>query len=362
MPDRHGMNTRRAHARMSRRQCRQAVTRWNTLLAAGLAAGEALQIGATAGGTCSQLLARTARSVARGRPVWLSMSRGGFALTSAELALVRAGETSGRLRETLTLLGRLLEREASERGRLWQAALYPIGLLAVTTAVVCTLATWVLPSFADMYADAGSQLPISTRLMIRAADLLLSKGYLLAIAATALAASWLAARRAWRRFAEATDRLTLSIPIAGTLVRCTQRAKLYALLAAMVGAGVDVESALALALPAVSNRYLRAECDRMRTLVHNGEALSDAVRKSGFDSYGTDSGLLRVAEATGGYADAFGRLARVYDGERDVLASRLLAAVEPGAVAIMATIIGATVLAVYQPVLGSATLLTKTLP
>jgi len=362
MPERQAMNGFRVQRRQSRRQTRMAIARWHTLLASGLPAGEAMQTGASAGGPGSELLERAARSVTRGRPLWLALSRAGFVLDSAEIALVRAGEASGQLQETLGLLRQLLEREASERGRLWQAAVYPAGLLAVTVAVVCTLATWVLPAFAAMYADAGATLPTSTRLMMEVADFLLHRGHQLTTIVVVAVASWLAARRGWRGFAQKTDRILLEVPVLGRLVRCMQAARVYGLLAAMLDARTDLESALALALPTLSNLHLRAELDRSRTLVRNGEPLSSAVRRSSFDPSGTDAGLLRAAEATGSYADAFARLARMYDGERDLLAARLLGAVEPGAIAVMATVIGTTVLAVYQPVLGSAAVLTKTIP
>jgi type II secretory pathway component PulF len=85
--------------------------------------------------------------------------------------------------------------------------------------------------------------------------------------------------------------------------------------------------------------------------------LSAALERCALDSRGGDAAILRTAEAIGDYSASLERLATAARIERDELLDRTVRAVQPVSVAFMAIVVGATVLAVYQPVLGSASLL-----
>jgi type IV pilus assembly protein PilC len=210
-----------------------------------------------------------------------------------------------------------------------------------------------------MYAEAGVPLPGSTRLVLAAAELILTRGHRVVIAASLLACTALWGQRRFAVVAEAIDRCVLALPAVGRAVHAGQRSRIYGLLEALIGAGLNVDEALSLTVPTVPNRTLRAGCERVRVLVRNGTPLSGALARSGVDADGGDAALLKVAEATGDYTAAFRQLRAIAEEQQNAWAAAIFATAEPAAVAVMAAVVGTAVVAVYQPVLGSAALLAR---
>jgi general secretion pathway protein F len=340
--------------RATRHQLLAAVSRLHSLMSAGLAPAEALAAGAEAGGAAGALLAGVAAWVRRGDSLSGAMNRMALPLGAAELALVTAGERSGRVARAIELLVERMEATSRDRKKIVQAFLYPCVLLSVTTLVVIAVATLVLPAFTDIYVQTGRPLPGSTRTLMSLADFALRSGpqALLVLIGLLAAATWMHANVGLA--ADAIDRATLGLPLVGRLVAAADRGRFYRTLAALLEAGLDLDAALALAAPTVSNRVLRGRCLRVHALVRNGVRLSAALRRSTIDPTEHDASLLRIAEATGDYAGAFARLAAIAAERREATLTTVVRLAEPCAVLGVAAAVGATVVAVYQPIIGSA--------
>jgi len=352
-----GRPRRRSHARVRRRHVRIVVSRLQRMVAAGIPPGEALALGAGATGAVAAAFTRVSAAVARGRPLSASLAAAALPLSEADLALVVAGERSGDLARSLGLLDQRLSQRENDRHRLLQALLYPSILITGTALVTSAMAVFVLPSFATMYDELGAELPATTRTVIATGGWLAAHGPATAGTTAIAAIALLWARRRSTGLRRALDRAALATPWIGRLMHTTERARLYATMAVLLQAGLDVERALALAAPAVATTVVRERCARVGRLLRSGTRLSLAIDRSGLDLDGGDSGLLRVAEATGDYATCLQQLSAVAAEERDLAVAGLARVAEPAAVAIVALAVGATVLAVYQPVLGSAALL-----
>ena len=335
---------------------RAAVGRLATLVGSGIPLAEALAAGGRAGGAAGRILAQVSRTVARGRP--LSQAMGKVAGCSAtEVALVAAGETSGQLDRALVLLNERMTHDAESRHRLSRALVYPVLLVALTLAIVTAMGIFVVPTFADMYAGLGVALPVTTRVLIAVADGA-TQHALAALTVTSVSVALFSALvRSRPRLRLGLHAALLDLPGVGRSLRVAAKYDLYATLAALLTAGVELDRAIALAAPAVANTELRRRLHSVGDLLRRGWLPSAAIVRAGLDPDGLDAGLVKTAEATGDYAQCFGHLAAVAGAERDERSELLVHLLEPAAVVIMAVAVGFTVLGVYQPILGSATLL-----
>jgi len=88
-------------------------------------------------------------------------------------AMARAGEQSGNLAETLRQLAVALERDYRLRRQVKSAMRYPIIISAVAGIVVVLLLIFVVPTFLGLFADMGGELPLPTRIVIGASEVLL---------------------------------------------------------------------------------------------------------------------------------------------------------------------------------------------
>ena len=75
------------------------------------------------------------------------------------VAMVRAGEASGTLPAVLDRLVEFEEFSAELRGYLISALIYPVVLLAVGSVAIAFLLGFVVPRFAQIFEEAGKELP-----------------------------------------------------------------------------------------------------------------------------------------------------------------------------------------------------------
>ena len=82
------------------------------------------------------------------------------------VSLVRAGEASGRLGASLGELATMREKTEALRSKLNSALIYPTVLFLTAIGAVLVLLTVVVPRMEPMFAQAGSALPTSTRMVL----------------------------------------------------------------------------------------------------------------------------------------------------------------------------------------------------
>lgn len=351
-----GANNRRAGA-TSRRDTLAILDRLRTLIGAGMPQGDALRFGAAAGGRPAATLLRASKLVERGAPLSEALRRAGVSLASADLALLRAGESSGTLSGTLALLcDRLAERNEA-RSRVARALAYPCALLALTVAVVLAMTTLVLPSFVTLYETTGAPIPVTTRAMLSFGATVKAHGLHALLGIITSATATRALRAADRRFRVSADRLLLTAPFAGTLVHSRERADFYATVACLLRAGVDLETAMESAVATIGNASLHASASATVRALRRGVALSAAVVQSGLDRAQRDAAMLRLGEATGDYAGTCERIAKLEIEDYGRALDRVSRVVEPAVLLVMAAAVSAAALAIYQPILGSAALM-----
>ena len=81
-------------------------------------------------------------------------------------AMLRAGEASGTLSEVLERLIYLVEHEFKIKKDIKSAMTYPIIVIVVLFIAFIFLLTFVVPQFVDLFAKAGIELPLPTRVCL----------------------------------------------------------------------------------------------------------------------------------------------------------------------------------------------------
>ena len=334
-----------------------ALDRIRALTGAGMPPGEALRFGAAAGGGPAERLAQAARLVERGQPLSQAIERAGIRLHDADLALLRAGERSGEVSAALALLCQRLTQRAAAKSRIKRALAYPVTLLAVTLAVVVAMTTLVLPSFVALYATSKAEVPVTTRALMAFGRWLTSYGPAAALLTGLLFAAANVARRSSARLAAVVDRAVLAVPFCGALVRARERGEFYSTAACLLRAGVDLETAIESSAATLSNRAMRSAAGAAVRTLRRGARLSEAIGRSALDYDRRDAALLKLGEAIGDYPGTCERIAKLEHEIHDAALERISRVIEPAVLLVMAGAVSAAALAVYQPVLGSASLL-----
>src|SRR5882762_8221363 len=84
--------------------------------------------------------------------------------------MIAAGEAGGILDTILKRLAVYIEKNVKLKGQVKSAMIYPIAVIVIATVVVAAILWKVIPTFAQLFAGLGAQLPLPTRVVIMASD------------------------------------------------------------------------------------------------------------------------------------------------------------------------------------------------
>src|ERR671923_621205 len=94
------------------------------------------------------------------------------AFTDLYVNMVAAGEAGGILDTILLRLAQFLEKNDAIVRKVKGAMIYPAVILSVAVIAVSVLLIFVIPTFQNMFASVNLQLPLPTRIVIGASNLL----------------------------------------------------------------------------------------------------------------------------------------------------------------------------------------------
>ena len=323
-----------------------------SLLEAGIALDHALSIlmqmqgRSRSRGVIESLL----RRVREGGSLSESMALHPRVFPSELRAVVRAGEEGGNLSRSLQEMAEFLERSDALRQKVMASLYYPIFLLVMALASVLVIVTWVLPEFEPIFASAGQQLPLLTRVVRAFGAALVDYFWLFAIIAAALALGIGYVQRQ-KRLRRIQDRALLRMPVVGRLLTIGQSASLARILGSQLSGGVRIIPALDTAAAALVNSEFAAATLDVRDNVQSGSKFAAAlVEAGGFPELMVQ--LSRVGEETGRLDDMLLKVARFYERQLGLALDRMVAVMVPIMTLAMGLLVAAIVFSVLTAILG----------
>ncbi len=265
------------------------------------------------------------------------------------VAVMGAGEQSGKLGLVLEHLANDLEDQQALHAKLLGAALYPAIVSAVALCIVLFLVTYVVPQVASVFAGSKRALPLLTVLMLALSDFVRSYGLWLLLL---VAAGAFAAQRALRApaFRYRFDAAWLELPVLGRLSRSYNAARFASTLAMLAAAGVPILKALQAASDTLSNEAMRADAQEALVAVREGAPLASALsQKKRFP--GLLSMFARLGEQTGQLPAMLQRAAQQLSSEVQRRAMQLATVLEPLLIVVMGLVVMLIVLAVLLPII-----------
>ncbi len=262
-------------------------------------------------------------------------------------ASLMAGEKSGSLEAVLRRYVAYVKVVAAVRRRTLSALIYPAVLLALSLVVVGIIVLRVVPAFADFYGQFGRELPWATRLIVAVSAAVRARlvVIVLAVAAAVIGAS-VYLRRPGQR--ERFDRLILALPGVGPTARKFATSQLARTLATLLGGGIPLVDAIAIASRSVGNRTMAVAMDVVGQRVREGESFAGALAERGvFPDVAVK--MAEVGEATGALQEMLNSLADFYDEEIDTDLGRFVTLVEPVLLVVMGIVVAGLLLALYMP-------------
>ncbi|HUF49592.1 MAG TPA: type II secretion system F family protein [Longimicrobiales bacterium] len=262
--------------------------------------------------------------------------------------MVAAGEAGGILDTILLRLAVFLEKADALKRKIKGAMIYPGVILCVAIGAVATLLIFVIPTFENMFSQAGISLPGPTAFVIFLSDQLLLRWYFIVIG---VAMTVVGLRMYYKTSGGeyVLDKVLLNLPILGNLQRKTAIARFTRTLGTLVASGVSILDGLEITARTSGNRVLHDAIMESRTSIAGGETISEPLKKSGVFPPMVVS-MINVGEQTGGLDEMLTKIADFYDEEVDAAVEALLAAMEPIMIVFLGVVVGGMIVAMYLPI------------
>ncbi|HEX4636539.1 MAG TPA: type II secretion system F family protein [Rhizomicrobium sp.] len=256
-------------------------------------------------------------------------------------SLVRAGEAGGQLARSLSHLAGLLERETKLTATIQSALVYPIFLMAASLATIVLLLVYVVPQFTPIFAQAGAELPVQTRVLIGFGDFLRSYGLLILVLLLSL--GLLAYRLLQGENARlAAESVLLKVPVVGPLMRATQAARLTRTVGTLLNNGVGLVPALGISQAVMTSLTAsRAVADAL-SKVKEGSRLAPALAAHAFFPLQCIH-LLQLGEETGRLGEMAVRVSDIHEDQIQQTIQRLIALMVPVITIVMGIVVAGIV-------------------
>jgi type IV pilus assembly protein PilC len=261
--------------------------------------------------------------------------------------MIAAGEAGGILDVILSRLAIFLEKADALQRKVKGAMTYPVIVLTVAGGACIFMLMFVIPVFAKMFSDFGGTLPAPTRIVMGISDFI--RGYWWALAGGSAALTWMFKRyRATENGLRNTDRLSMRIPILGTVILKSAVARFTRTLGTLIGSGVPILQGLEITSRTSGNKVMQEAIEATAKSISQGETIAAPLRASGvFPPMVVQ--MISIGEQTGALDEMLSKIADFYDDEVDAAVDAMTAAIEPIMIVVMGTMVGGMLVAMYLP-------------
>ena len=321
-----------------------------TMINAGLPLVQSLDILAkqTENPALSEVTRQVVYDVESGHTLADAFSKHPKAFTDLYVNMVAAGEAGGILDTNLLRLATFLEKNDALVRKVKGAMVYPGVIFTVAAVAVAVLLIFVIPTFQAMFASVNLELPLPTRIVIGASQLLINYWWVILLV-IGLSVFGIRKYYATDDGKKRIDQMLLNAPVLGDLLRKSAVSRFTRTLGTLISSGVSILDGLEITAKTAGNRVIHDAVMASRNSIAGGETIAAPLEKSKVFPPMVIS-MIAVGEQTGGLDEMLSKIADFYDDEVDVAVGALLSLMEPIMIVVLGVIVGGMVVAMYLPI------------
>ncbi|MCU7834261.1 MAG: type II secretion system F family protein [gamma proteobacterium symbiont of Taylorina sp.] len=289
-----------------------------------------------------QLIEAIRRDVKEGKTLSQAMEARENVFSTMYISIIRAGEEAGILSQLLPSLERFMVDAEETRRHIIGAMIYPAVLFVVGILSIIAMLAFVVPQFATLFEDAGTQIPPSAAFLLALSRWMQYYGWTLIFIPIGFYFSW----KWWGDSQEKKqhrDGFLLRLPVLGKLLLYKDSANFARTLGSLLSAGIPLLRGLQITRGVIENTQLVKQLKQVEVDVQAGLALGKALdNRKAFPVLLYK--LISVGEESGRTASILNQLAVTFDGYVKNLISKLVALLEPLLILFLGIMVGGIVI------------------
>ena len=270
--------------------------------------------------------------------------------TKLYVSMVKAGEAGGVLETTLRRLAEFAEKQMALQKKIKSAMIYPIFVVVAAGGIVTFLVTFILPTFAEMFADMGATLPGLTMSLIALSNFMINRWYVIVagIIFMIILYRFLSNHKKTKYY---MDYGKLKIPVFGSLVQRIVIARFSRTLGTLISSGVPILQSLTITRDTVGSDVFARAVMRVHDSIREGENMAPALQSSSAAFPGMVISMIDVGEETGSLDNMLNKIADTYDEEVDMAVEGMVSVIEPLMIIFMGGAAEIIVIALFLPLI-----------
>ncbi len=264
------------------------------------------------------------------------------------ISMIRAGEVSGKLSETLEYLANHYEREYDLMGKIKGAMYYPAFIFVSLIVVMILMLVFVIPSLTKVLEESGQNLPMSTRVIVSVTNFLRLRGWILLILLSIGFVFFLRWKKG-KKGKKIWDRYMLMVPVFGKIFREISLSRFSGNLSTLIRGGLPISRAMEVTAEVVGNDTYKDIILEAEEGIRRGEFMS-ATFKMRKEVPPLVTQMILVGEKTGKLSFVLENLAKFYQKEVDRMTENLVSLVEPLMIIVLGLAVGFVVVGIIMPI------------
>lgn len=323
-------------------------TELHTLMSAGLPLDRSLNIllGITRNKKMKEVIFDVLKSIREGGTFSDTLQKHPNVFSMLYINMVRAGELSGAMDVALEKLIEFLEASEELKNHIFSAMIYPVILVVTGILSIIVLVTVVLPKFTQIFADLGTQLPVSTQILVGFSHILLSYWWVILLA---LAILWFVVRSYIKTDKGRYNWDKLKIKLMGDIILKLETARFCRTLGALLRSGVPLLQAVKNAKDIIGNYAVSSALDRVTKEIKEGKGISKPLSDANIFPELAMS-MIKVGEETGQLDVMLIKVANTYEKSLKNSIKRFISILEPALILGMAFIVGFIVISLLMAI------------
>lgn len=295
---------------------------------------------------------KIAQMIEEGSPLSEAFSHYPEAFGVFYVNIVKSGEASGKISQSLYYLGDHLEREADITSQLRSAMIYPIFVITVLFVVLLIVMFAVMPRLVDLLKETTSEPPFFTRLMIGFYEFLTSYGWVILVAFAALILFliyYFRTKEGKKKF----DEWSLKAPVVKVLLQKIFLIRFSESISTLVSAGISINRALQITKDIVTNHIYKNIISDVEKSVSEGEKISFALEKYPKHVPPFVVQMIKVGEETGKIDSTLMEVVNFYQKDVKRTVDTFTSLLEPILIVFLGVVVALLAISVLGPLYGA---------
>ena len=288
------------------------------------------------------------QNIEKGVSFSVSLEKHKKIFTELYINMIKAGEASGQLENTLLQLKIQMKKDHDLISKIKGAMTYPIIVIIAMVGVIITVITFVIPKLTDLFEGANVELPLPTRILIAVSNFVVNHGLWLLFGFIILAFAFYKAiktgqgKKLWHKF-------LLIAPILGPIIKKINLARFSRTISSLLKTEIPIVESFQITSKTLGNYYYQEIMKNAAELLKKGVSVTQALKDNEKLFPPIVTQMISVGEESGSLDSILENLAVFYEEEVTDVMNNLSSIIEPVLILLLGLGVGAIAVSVIMP-------------